>query len=309
MSNEIVLRETDDWSAMLPDVVRLADHVSKTAFVPKGLRGDPAAVAAAILSGREIGLPPMTAMAHIDVIDGMPTLDPEMMRALVLREGHELKFQEMTASRCVISGRRKGEKEWTQVAFTIDEARAMGLAAKDNWRKQPQNMLVARATGRICRLIFPDVIGGLSYIPEEIASGLIESEPEPEKPKRTAQRAPRSKEAASTPEVIDAEVIETAPAAFRSDLPPLPGETAAVVSEGPDAVTEAQVKKISVQLHELGISDRAERLSLASKVAQRQISSTKDLTKKEASSLIEHLAQLQEGVADDEDETFDRDAQ
>jgi hypothetical protein len=37
------------------------------------------------------------------------------------------------------------------------------------WSKYPRAMLSARATAELCRLHFADVIGGLSYTPEEIA--------------------------------------------------------------------------------------------------------------------------------------------
>ena len=76
----------------------------------------------------------------------------------------------------------------------------------------------------------------------------------------------------------------------------------------PDAITDAQIKKIAVQLNELGIKDRDKRLALASEVAQRTITSTKDLTKSEASSLIEALTALQEDDSDELDDVFDGDS-
>ena len=41
-----------------------------------------------------------------------------------------------------------------------------GLLGKDVWKKYPADMLVARATSRLARLVFPDTTIG--YTPEEL---------------------------------------------------------------------------------------------------------------------------------------------
>jgi hypothetical protein len=158
---DIVKRDTDGWTDILPAVGDLAGKISGTEFVPESLRGKTAAVAAAILYGRELGLEPMTSLRSINVIKGKPTLSAEAMRAMVLAAGHDIRFAEMTAARCVIVGRRKGQEDSTTVTFTMDDAKKMGVGGGAQYSKMPRQMLAARATAELCRLIFADAIGGL----------------------------------------------------------------------------------------------------------------------------------------------------
>jgi hypothetical protein len=139
----------------------LAGKVAQTEFVPDAMRGKPAVVAAAILYGRELGLEPMTSLRSVNIIKGRPALTAEAMRAMVLAAGHDIRFQEMTSARCVIVGRRKGQDDTTTVTFTMDDAKKMGVGGGQQYAKMPRQMLAARATSELCRLIFADVIGGL----------------------------------------------------------------------------------------------------------------------------------------------------
>jgi hypothetical protein len=69
---EISLRETDSWADMLPAVGDLAAKISTTNFVPKGLRGKPAEIAACILTGREVGIGPMESLSKSTLSTGGP---------------------------------------------------------------------------------------------------------------------------------------------------------------------------------------------------------------------------------------------
>ena len=159
--SDLVKRDTDGWTNVLPAVGDLASKISQTEFVPDTMRGKPAVVAAAILYGRELGLAPMTSLRSVALIKGRPALSAEAMRAMVLAAGHHITFEEMTSARCVIIGRRKGTEDTTRVVFTIDDAKKMGVGGNAQYSKMPRQMLAARATAELCRLIFADVIGGL----------------------------------------------------------------------------------------------------------------------------------------------------
>lgn len=184
----------------------LAGRLAKTEFVPAGLRNRPEAVLAAILSGREVGLPPMQSLAMIDVIDGRPSLRAQAARALIQSKGHDVWLEESTITRCVLCARRRGEDHVHKVTWTADDAQRAGLNGKPNWRRYPRNMLVARATGELARLAFADVLGGLAWMAEELEDdvqpgqgepdGAAPEQPKPEGHQRSTRgrtrRAPRN---------------------------------------------------------------------------------------------------------------------
>jgi hypothetical protein len=68
---EVARRDTDSWSQMAGPIFKRAAESANTEFVPRGLRGKAPAAAAAMLYGRAVGLPPMTALNGTHVIDGM----------------------------------------------------------------------------------------------------------------------------------------------------------------------------------------------------------------------------------------------
>lgn len=146
----------------------MAQKLAATSFVPQSLRGRPGDIAAAILAGSELGLKPMATLKSIDIIQGTPALRAHAMRAIVQQQGHEIELVESTDVRCVMRGRRKDSEAWQEVEWTIDRARLMGLLSKDQWKKNPKGMLVARATGELSRLIASDALHGMAYVSEEL---------------------------------------------------------------------------------------------------------------------------------------------
>ena len=226
----------DSWIAVCSDVIKVANVICDTPFVPDGLRGSGPAVAAAILTGRELSLGPMTSLANIHVIKGKPALSAVLMRALVQAQGHQWQDGDVTDTRAVVRGRRRGEAEWTEVAFTADQARKAGI----DLGKYPQDKLYARATSRLARRKFADVIAGMPYSAEELEDGDEQrsgpqangtAPPPPAPAPRTAQRRQRAAKpedpapaaSAATSAHTGAPVSEES-APSDPALPPLPGE-------------------------------------------------------------------------------------
>lgn len=298
------LEDIDSWVEVLAPVGDLATRIAGTAFVPDALRGSPAAVAAAILTGRELGIGPLTALRHVNVIKGRPGQSAELMRALILREGHSLRYLETTDTRCVVEGRRRGDEEWTRVTFTADQARK--AKPPIDLSGYPEDKLVARATSRLARRVFADVVAGMPYTTDELedvptdSGGAAPAPIEEAQPRRTAQRAPRQRKPAAAREAAPADTDVEQPTG-----PPLPGEAGydePAAPPAPEPITKAQLQMLHASFTEVGVKDRDERLATASGVIGRDITSSNDLTKDEASSLISALALRAAAEADDAEE-------
>ena len=243
-------QDTDSWITVVRDIIKIADVIYDTPFVPDGLRGSSPAVAAAMLAGREMGLGIMTSLANIDVIRGKPTQKALLMRAMILARGHKWQDVDVTDTRAVVRGCRKGESEWTEVTFTDANAKRAGI----DLGKYPADKLYARATSRLARRKFADVIMGMPYSAEEmedgeadegtvterpaIVNGTARQEP-PKASPRTARRktaaagdgtrSQRAGDQAPRPadehgQNPDSAAAGAAPSRVPQPLPPLPGE-------------------------------------------------------------------------------------
>jgi hypothetical protein len=325
--------QLDDWIMVADKVVRLAEVICRSPFVPDGLRGSVPATAAAILTGRELGIPPMTSLANIHVIHGKPGLSALVMRALVLSQGHEWMDVDVSNTRVVLKGRRKGEAEWTEASFSTADAQI----AKLQLGGYPQDKLYARATARLARRKFADVIAGMPYSIEELEDGVTEDEaapadstPKPAAPAaRTAQRRPRtpnSPPAAAVPPPAAAPSNPTAQAAAGGDLPPLPGEEEPRGSTGtealesiekdiardasapdttdydtPGTVTTPQITAIWTvlsQIFHFTKEEKEQARMVCAYVAEHDLGSTKDLSKNEAKSILDTLSHWQHQAAE-----------
>lgn len=215
------------WARDAGEAHRIAQSLAKTSFVSTTLRGKPEEITAAILTGQEIGLEPMAALRSIDVINGTPAMRANTQRGLVQSRGHDVWVEESTATRAVVCGRRKGSEHVQKSVWTMDRATRLGLSQKDNWKKQPEAMLVARASAEVCRLVASDVLLGLPYAVEELDD--TSDAPKPKTAKRKAgpvDVAPPEIEPA--PEVVLAEPETTTEPDLEPgpwpELPVIPGD-------------------------------------------------------------------------------------
>lgn len=297
VESNLDLADTSTFGMLVP-AARLAEAVARTEFVPSGLRGKPDAITACVLFGHEVGIPPMQALAKIHVIDGRPSMSAELMRAMVQRAGHDVWFEDTTTTRATLCGRRANwpDDRVSKVTWTMDDAKKAGLDGRQNWRKYPRAMLKARATGELCRDLFADVLGGISYTVEELQDGdVVDGEiVEPvaaAKPATQTRKAPARKRA-------PARSAEPAAALPAAPPPPLPGEEdpveepAAAAAEAeveatpPVGPSDEQRRKLFACLAELGVGDD-QRHAWASERLGREVGSFSDLSRDDVSKLID----------------------
>jgi hypothetical protein len=274
-----------EWAQALRSAKQIADALCATSFCPQQFRGKPEEAAAAILAGSEIGLSPRASMNSFDIIQGSAAPRAVTLRAVVQSQGHDLWVVESTNTRAIVRGKRAGSDEVHESTWTMDRARGLGLHTKDNWKKQPGAMLVARATAECARFVASDAILGIAYTAEELADTF---EPEP-----TAGAAKGTRRRATTTRLARPALAAGAPSPVESaGDPPLPGDEVPPVEPcGP--ITEPQMKKMQAIFTNAGI-DREQRLAASSAILQRDLATASDLTKDEATVLIDTLEGLLE---------------
>ena len=312
-TGELVTRR--DWVELMTPAVELARAVANTEFVPRSLRGNPAAITAAILFGDEVGLGPMQSLAKIAVIEGKPTLAAEAQRALILAAGHELWIEESSATRATVAGRRRDSETTSRITWTLDDAKRAGLAGRQNWRQYPRQMLLARASAELARAVFADAIGGLAAT-EEFVDEVDPNAVEPPTEQRATSKRSRTRKRATAPVSSapepplpgDDEPPEAGAAVPAPDGPTTPPAPDAVPEpqslrhdveppgDGPSPVeeplaNEAQRRKLFASYREHGVDERSDRLAHAERVLGHTLTTSKALTSSEASRLIEDLEQ------------------
>jgi hypothetical protein len=291
------------WAAGLFAAKQLGDALCQTTFAPKEFRGKAEDAAAAILHGDEVGLSPMQSLQSIYVISGKPALYARTMVAIVLAAGHEVWTVSKSDRSVTVAGRRRGSSHTIEETWTYDRARKAGYTSNKKYETDPAAMLYARAASDVCRQVAPDALAGLAFSVEELELG--EAEPSATV-SRTPRKATTAKRAPMPPEP-DVEPVagvlerddSVAGAGEADDSTTPPGaEQSEVPATGP---SEAQNRLMHRMFADLGITDRTERLEFTSEIVGRVLTTSTELTRGDASRLIDHMARELGEVAPDED--------
>lgn len=161
-------------SAKSNEMMAMAEVLAVSRVVPAAYAANPPAIFAAIQYGREFGIPPMTALQNIAVINGRPTMSTDLLAAVAHRHpewgGYEI--VEQTSSKCTVIVYRVykalGKTIPFKSTYTIEEAREAGLVRPNSpWVKWGKRMLKHRAFGFSLRDAFPDAVCG-NYTYEEM---------------------------------------------------------------------------------------------------------------------------------------------
>jgi hypothetical protein len=129
-------------------------------------------VAAAIIVGRELGLPPMLALRSLYVINGKVGLDASLQLALMKRAGIKHRWLEDGSDRKRAILRLDHNGETHTQTFTYEEAEAMGLFKNAVWRTSTPAMLRARCVSAAGKAFCPDIVTGV-YVEDEIDNMVV----------------------------------------------------------------------------------------------------------------------------------------
>ncbi|MDM2382279.1 Uncharacterised protein [Mycobacteroides abscessus subsp. abscessus] len=292
-----------EWLHLFKECREAAEVLAKTSFVPKDMMGKPAEIAASMLKGWELGLDPLDALASIYVVHGRVGFYAEFMRRRIIQAGHTFRVVESTDSRCIVEGTRQDNGETHRAGFTADQAKR----AKIDIAAYPAEKLVARATSRLCKQAFPDVLSG-SLIIEDLLDGLISVESERlDAPAQETAEAPALQRRTRTARRAPAPKIEPTPAPatdldeFPAEPEPEPETQSAPAEPEPveaepetenaaeQGITDSQLKKLHVLFSKHGLNERQAGLDWLTAATEREITSSKDLTKREAMKVIDML--------------------
>src|SRR6185369_15252114 len=251
-----------DWAQEARAAHDLATMLCRTSFAPAHFRGKPEETAAAILTGNELGMSPMSSMRSIFIINGTPGMYAKSMVAVAQSRGHKVWIAEQSPERVVVKGTRRGEPEEYVTVWDLDRVKTADLMSNAQYRKNPQAMMVARGQAEISRQVAADALHGIPYAVEE----LDDFEPVPE-PRRRLTAA----------EVIGAPPAAIGQASDEAELVDEPDPDGPAPSA--EMITAPQQKKLHATLNELGLGKREDGLAEISRILKEPISSTKELTK------------------------------
>jgi hypothetical protein len=317
----------------LSDKVNYAQHLASSALLPRQYQKQPANLLFAIEYAEMLQLPPMAAITGIHVIEGKPSASAALISALVRRAGHRLRVTG-NGTKAVAQIVRSDDPDFTfESVWDLDRAKAAGLVGKDVWKKYPAAMLKARAISEVARDACEEALAGMHYTPEELGAEVdgdgeivsveqVRDERPAHRPGMSLREAaghttktddgagsqaetpvaggeagsnPAGNTAPPSPDIPDAEVVEEA------------------ASVEPGTITAAQVKKLAVAMKAAGITDRKDALDYVMSVIGRDVASRNELSKEEASLVIDKLDEIAQSEVVhaeivDGDQSFDDDA-
>lgn len=250
----------------LPERMRFAQALAASNLLPRTYQDAPANVLVAMELGNALGLSPIVAINEVNVIQGSPTLSASLMVALARQAGHKVRTTGNAESATTVII-RADDPDFEHVAtWDVAKAKAAGLWGKGHWAKDPATMLKWRSASECVRMACSEVLAGIKYTDDEISEGRETT--------HTVTSTVPPVTAQPQPEPV-AEQEEAAPTADTSE-------------PKPDLRTSAQSAKLAILIKENDLQ-RDEALRWMSGLIGHDIGSTKELTKAEASTVIDAL--------------------
>ena len=146
------------------DIEKMANAVAQSKLF--GVKNANEAIALMLVAQAE-GMHPATAARDYHVIQGRPALKADAMLARFQQAGGSVQWKEYTDEKVtgVFSHPQGGTLE---LSWTLQQAKSIGIANKDNWKNYPRAMLRARVISEGIRSVYPGCVVGV-YTPEEVA--------------------------------------------------------------------------------------------------------------------------------------------
>lgn len=142
--------------------------VMANAVAKSGLFGvkTPEQAMALMLIAQAEGYHPAIAARDYHVIQGRPALKADSMLARFQQAGGKVNWDTYTDTEVKATFSHPSGGSIT-LSWTIDQAKKIGIASKDNWKNYPRAMLRARVISEGIRTVYPGCVVGV-YTPEEV---------------------------------------------------------------------------------------------------------------------------------------------
>ena len=143
-------------------MMQMAEVLVQTRFLPEHIK-TPAQAVAIILTGQELGMPPMRALRSLQMVKGKVSESADSQLARFKSDGGRAEFLELTDTAATLRLRHPNGDEHTE-SFTLADAQKAGLAGPGSmYQKYPKAMLRSRA-----------ITGGLKSLGWEGGSGVYD---------------------------------------------------------------------------------------------------------------------------------------
>lgn len=156
-----ILNELQSYAEAWGAAASISEQLARTDFAGP-FKGKPADMAAAILKGATIGIPPADIGKAIYVVHGTPALYGKTALAIALRHGYQADTLEDTPEAVTVRMTSPQGQEM-DVRYTIERAEKEGLVKGNaaQYKSRPSKMLYWKCIGEITDRMIPHLTGGM----------------------------------------------------------------------------------------------------------------------------------------------------
>lgn len=234
-----VLTQLQSYAEAWGAASQIAEQMSRTDFAGP-FKGKPADMAAAILKGTSIGIPPADIGKAIYVVHGTPSLYGKTALAIALQHGYIVETLEDTPQAVTVKMTAPHGQEM-EVRYTIERATQEGLVKgnKVQYETRPSKMLYWKCIGELTDRMIPHLTGGMPIKEDAEQSPVKMTATRQDRPQERGADAVRAALAAKNdpapepeqPEVVAPSLEEIAAAPDMGTLSELMGRAQHLVPE------------------------------------------------------------------------------
>jgi len=171
MGTDIEKREASTALATagsLDEMMRAASALCRAGdMVPQALRNNAGGVLAVIMTARELGIGPMTAMRSLHLVKGKVVIDYSLLIGLVRREGYGITWSDCGPESATLTLTAPDDSTYSETWDKSRAQRAELWGSSGTWTKYPETMLKARCVSSAVRAFVGNAFAGV-YVEGEL---------------------------------------------------------------------------------------------------------------------------------------------